>query len=139
MPPRAPTPLPDRLLGLCPPAIAVLWVAGIAHFRAFELSPVEWAVLAAAGFSIHVVVRRFARPRPLPKLPDGARPGPVAAFAAALLALLAAVVGGVAEAMLDDPAAREVPWALRTLWHAACAFGASYCSFLQRLWRAARR
>ncbi len=133
-----PPPWSERVLGLCPALIAILWVAGVAHFRDFELEPVEWAVVVAAGFALQVLVRRTARPRPLPKLPPDTRPAPLAAIAALFLAILAGAVGGLVEWLVQDDFRSEVPWSLRTLWHAACAFGAGYCSFLRRVLRATR-
>jgi len=137
-PPPGPPPLSLRLLGLCPLFIAILWVAGIANFRKLELKPVEWAVVVAAGFAIHVLTRRLSRPKPLPPLPPEARPVPLAALAGLIVAFFATVLGGVAEAIVQSHYPSELPWGLRTMWHTACAFGASYCAFLQRLLRVMR-
>lgn len=129
------TPWQLRALRLCPLAVALLWVAGIAHVRALHLSPAEWAVVVASGFVIQTLTRRFARPRPLPPLPEGAQPAVLAALAAAIVAVLAAAIGGVAESIVQRMQPSDAPWALRTGWHAACAFAASYCAFLERLLR----
>ena len=54
---------------------------------------------------------------------------------AAIIAAMACVFGGILEWVAQNYLPSEVPWGLRMLWHAACAFGASYCMFLQRLLR----
>lgn len=136
MPRAARPPVHLRLLGLCPTLVAVLWIAGVARFRQFELSPVEWAVVAAAAFAIRIVTVRMRPARPLPPLPAGASAGMVAATAALFVAGLFGMLGGVAELLAPEPSDGQVPWGLRTLWHAACAFAASYCAFLSRLQRA---
>ncbi len=122
-----------RVLSLCPVLIAVLWVAGIAHFRQYALAPSEWAVMVAGAFALHVLMQRFRRPRPLPPLPKGTNPVTLAAFAASIIGVLAAMVGGVLEWLAQAWQPSETSWALRTTWHAACSFGASYCGFLLRL------
>ncbi|MFK7740034.1 MAG: hypothetical protein AB8H80_06885 [Planctomycetota bacterium] len=129
------SPLLDRLLGLCPLAIAVLWIAGVSRFRGYDMKPLEWAVLVAAAFAMHIIGRRAWRRRPLPQLPENARAMPLAGLVAMLIALLVGVLAGILELVANRYFPSEVPWGLRTLWHAACAFGASYCSFLQRLLR----
>jgi hypothetical protein len=48
------------------------------------------------------------------------------------------VLGGIGEAMVQSHYPSELSWGLRTLWHTACAFGASYCAFLHRLLRVMR-
>ena len=47
----------------------------------------------------------------------------------------AAEFGGILEAVAQNYMPSDVPWGLRMLWHAGCAFGAVYCAFLQRLLR----
>lgn len=136
MPPAARPPAHLRLLGLCPTLVALLWIAGVAHFRQFELTGVEWAVTIAAAFAIRVVTARARPARPLPPLPAGASPGMVAATAALFVAGLFGMLGGVGELLVEEPPGGQVPWGLRTLWHAACAFGGAYCAFLSRLLRA---
>ena len=122
-----------RVLSLCPTAIAVLWVAGVGHFRGYALSANEWLVVVAAAFALHTLTSRLRRPRPLPPLPERANPALLAVLAATIVAALAAVVGGVMELLVDPYRPSETSWALRTTWHAACSFGASYCGFLLRL------
>lgn len=125
----------DRLLGLCPIAIAVLWIAGICRFRGVALEPLHWLLLVTAAFAMFVIGRRTRARRPLPKLPENARAIPLAATIATIMAVIAAVAGGVLELVAENWYPSEVGWGLRTLWHAACAFASSYCSFLQRLLR----
>jgi hypothetical protein len=120
-----------HLLALLPTAIAVLWVVGVARFREHELSAMEIAGLAAAGFALHAMTR-FRRPRPLPPLPAHTSPPALAAMAAGIVAALALLLGGTLEAAIPV-AEPSSPWWLRTLWHGACTFGATYCSFLHRL------
>jgi len=125
----------DRLLGLVPLAIAILWVAGVAKFRDYELEPIHWVTLTAFAFAMQVIGRRARRRRPLPPMPEGARAVPLAALVATIVAAAAAVAGGALEWVAPRYFPTEVSWGLRTLWHVACAFGASYCMFLQRLLR----
>lgn len=122
-----------RLLQLLPVAIAVLWLAGVAQFRGYEFSPFEWATLVAVAFALRTLTVRFQRPRPLPALPPGTNPVTLAALAAAIIGGLAALVGGALEAVVDTNQPTDTPWLLRTAWHAASAFAAGYCGFLQRL------
>jgi hypothetical protein len=136
--PTAPTAF-QRVLAVCPVFVALLWVAGIAHFRALEIEPVEWAVVAAAAFALHLLTRRASRPTPLPKLPPDTQPAQLAMLAATLVAVLAAALGGLVEALVEGSPPCPTPWTLRTLWHAACAFAASYCNFLLRVQRALQR
>ncbi|MBX3462480.1 MAG: hypothetical protein KF830_04875 [Planctomycetes bacterium] len=126
-----------RLLALLPLAIAVLWVAGVAHFRGRALTPFELLVVAAAAAALSTLGRRLRPPRPLPALPAGSNPVALATIAAALVGGLAALFGGVFELVLEPHRPSETSWALRTAWHAACAFAASYCGFLRRLGAAA--
>jgi hypothetical protein len=127
------------VLGICPLLIALLWLVGVARFRAYELTGREWAAVVAVGFALHLLSRRALRPRPLPVLPATASPNALAALAASVLACIAAVVGGVLEWLVEPSRPSEVSWPLRTTWHAACAFGASYCTFLARLQQALAR
>jgi hypothetical protein len=132
-------PLPrwlDRTLALGPVLVALLWLAGIARFRHYELQPMEWAAITASAFALHILVQRFVRPRPLPPLPANTNPRSLAALAAAVLAVGALVLGGALEAVVEPSRPSEVPWWLRTTWHAACSFGFAYCAFLRRLHQA---
>jgi hypothetical protein len=122
-----------RLLAACPALIAVLWVAGVAHFRNVELTPVEWLTVAAAAFALQTLARRLARPRPLPPLPAGSNPVTLAALAAAILAVPAALLAGLLELYVDSLRPSATSWALRTIWHTACVFALGYCTFLLRL------
>lgn len=128
-----------RILSICPVLVALLWVAGIAHFREFELEAAEWAALIAVAFALHLITRRFRRPRPLPPLPERANPSSLALFAAAIVGLLIGVLGALFEWFVEAYRPTTVPLALRALWHAACAFAAAYCGFLLRLQIAAER
>jgi hypothetical protein len=125
----------DRLLGLVPLAIAIIWVAGVARFRAYELEPLQWLLLVAFAFAMQVIGVRMRRQRPLPPMPSGARAVPLAALVATIVGAAAAVAGGALEWVAPRYFPTEVSWGLRTLWHVACAFGASYCLFLRRLLR----
>lgn len=123
-------------LSLAPVLVALLWIAGIARFREYTLTTNEWAVVLASGFALHLLQKRALRPKPLPPLPPGANPAILALLAGVIVGALASVLGGALEAMLPPGMPDGTPWALRTLWHGACAFGASYCAFLGRLWDA---
>ncbi|MGC6488567.1 MAG: hypothetical protein ACON4Z_13050 [Planctomycetota bacterium] len=129
-----PRPL-DRLLGLVPLAIAIVWVAGVARFRDYELQPLHWLLLVAFAFAMQVIGARMRAQRPLPPMPSGARAVPLAALVATIVGAAAAVAGGALEWVAPRYFPTEVSWGLRTLWHVACAFGASYCLFLRRLLR----
>lgn len=126
-----------RLLGVSSVLIAVLWVAGVARFRDYEFSNLEWAVLIAGAFALHIISNRLRRPRPLPQLPQGANPVRLAALAALIVGVLAAIVAGGLEWLVEPYRPTNTPWLLRTMWHAACAFAASYCGFLSSLSAAA--
>lgn len=126
----------QTVLSLAPVLVALLWIAGVARFRGYVLSPNEWAVVLASGFALHVLQKRALRPKPLPPLPEGANPAVLALLAGVIVGLLASVLGGALEAALPPGTPDDTPWALRTGWHAACAFGGSYCAFLGRLWDA---
>lgn len=125
----------ERVLGLVALSIAMLWVAGIAGFRSYELQPSEWLILVTGGFALHILAQRTWHRRPLPALPEGARAMYLSALIASIIAAMAGIGGGILEMVAQNYMPSEVPWALRVLWHAACAFGASYCMFLQRLLR----
>ena len=125
----------DRLLGLCPLAICILWTAGIALFRGHELKQAEWLMLIAGGFALNVLARLTWSRRPLPPLPEGATAMKLSALIATIVSVMACIAGGVLELVAQNYFPSEVPWGLRMLWHAACAFGAVYCAFLQRLLR----
>jgi hypothetical protein len=115
--------------------IAIIWVAGVAQFRNYELQPLHWLLLVAFAFAMQVIGKRIWQRRPLPPMPEGARAIPLAALVATIIAIAAAVAGGLLEWFASRYFPTEVSWGLRTLWHVACAFGASYCLFLQRLLR----
>ncbi len=122
-----------RLLSSCPVLVALLWSAGVAHFRGIELAPVEWLVVAAGAFSLHTIGRRLMPPRPLPPLPPNTNPVTLAALAATIRAVPVGMVGGVLELFVEAQHPSTTSWLLRTTWHAACAFAIFYCSFLLRL------
>lgn len=122
-----------RFLSLCPTAIAVLWIAGIAHFRAYDPTPAEWAMVVAAAIGFAAIAQRLQRGRPMPRLPDNASPPTIAALAAAIVGVMAMVLGGTAELVAQEVVPSETAWWLRTTWHGACAFGAAYCFLLHRL------
>jgi hypothetical protein len=123
----------DRALGLAAFAIAIIWIAGVARFRDYELEPVEWLSMAALAFAMSVIGKRMRRRRPLPEMPPSARAIPLAALVATIVGAVAFVAGGLLEWVAPRYFPTEVSWGLRTLWHVACAFGASYCLFLRRL------
>jgi len=128
-----------RVLALCPVAIALLWVAGVAHFHGVAMSVIEWLVVAAATFALHAIGRRLSRPRPLPPLPPNTSPVTLAALAAAVVAVPAALLGGLLELFLEEQLPSDTSWSLRTVWHAACAYAVCYCGFLLRLTAAPSR
>ncbi|MBZ0152458.1 MAG: hypothetical protein K8J09_13105 [Planctomycetes bacterium] len=134
-PPRGPRPLQitRRLLSLAPTLIAVLWVAGVARFRGYELAPREWAVVVAMAFALHLVVSRGRGPRPLPQLHPDTNPATLAAMAAALFTGVAAAISALIEWLVDSVEPPTTSLGLRVLWHASCCFGACYCTFLPRL------
>ena len=66
-------------------------------------------------------------------MPPSARAIPLAALVATIVGAVAFVAGGLLEWVAPRYFPTEVSWGLRTLWHVACAFGASYCLFLRRL------
>jgi len=125
----------ERLLGLISLGIGILWVAGIAQFRDHELKPEEWLILVAGGFTLHLLMQRASRKKALPPMPEGARAMRMSALIAAIFAAMACIAGGILELVAQQYRPTEVPWGLRMLWHAACAFGFSYCRVLQRLLR----
>ena len=126
-------------LSVAPVLVALLWLAGVARFRGYELTTNHWAVLLASAFALHLITKRALRPKPLPPLPAGANPAMLALLAGLIVGLLGSVVGGALEAALPPGTPDDTPWALRTTWHGACAFGGSYCAFLGRLWDALGR
>jgi hypothetical protein len=126
-------------LSIAPVLVALLWIAGIARFRNYELTTNQWAVLLATAFALHLLQKRALRPKPLPPLPPGVNPAILALLAGLIVGALATVLGGAFEAMLPPGAPEESPWGLRAFWHGACAFGGSYCAFLGRLWNAIGR
>lgn len=122
-----------RLLGLCPALVALLWIAGVAHFRDIVLSAMEWLVIVAGAFSLQVVGRRLSRPAPMPKLPPDSNPVTLAALAAAVVAVPAGLLGGLLELFVESQHPSQTSLLLRTVWHAACAYAVCYCGFLLRL------
>ena len=125
-----------RVLDILPPAIAVLWVAGIARFRNLELPLWAWPALLAAAFALQIVATRLRGPERRIALPPGSNPRFIAFLAALITGVFALLVGFAVEATLpatDD--AHTTPLALRAVWHGACAFAATYCRFLARLLR----
>jgi hypothetical protein len=122
-----------RVLGLCPVLVALLWIAGVAHFRGITLTATEWLVIVAGAFSLQAIGRRMARPRPLPKLPPDSNPVTLAALAAAVVAVPAGLLGGLLELFVQSQHPSQTPLLLRTIWHAACAYAVCYCGFLLRL------
>ncbi len=122
-----------RLLTICPVLVALLWIAGVSRIHDFALETIEWMALIALAFTLHVLHRRFRRPRPLPALPPQTNPAILAAIVAAIGGVLALLGGGLCEWLLEgnEPPALSLP--LRALWHGACAFGGGYCSVLPRL------
>ena len=125
----------DRLLAMCPLAICILWAAGVALFRGHEMKATEWLILISAGIALQVIARLTWYRKPLPPLPENARAVPLAALIATIVGVMACIVGGILEAVAQNYLPSDVPWGLRMLWHAGCAFGAVYCAFLQRLLR----
>jgi hypothetical protein len=126
--------LQARVLRMLPPLIAALWIAGIANFRDFGFGPLDYLTLLAAALALQLVLGRMrGSGRPI-VLPASSNPTTIALLAAAMTAALAIVLGGIVEALVPALPGHDLPpWALRTLWHGACAFGASYCRFLSRL------
>ena len=122
-----------RLLAFCPALVLLLWIAGIAHFRAVELDALQWILVGAAVLALRGIGRRLQRPRPMPPLPPGRSPMALAALASAVLAVPAGLFGGVLEWLLDAQQPSTTPCGLRVLWHAACMFASSYCTLLLRL------
>lgn len=125
--------LQRAVLFSCPLVIGLLWIAGVARFRGYVLAPMEWAGVCLAGVVMHLTMAHLTRRRPLPALPPGQHPALISLFAAALVGTLAALAGVALELTIDHyrPSTVAMPW--RVTWHAACAFGALYCSFLHRL------
>jgi hypothetical protein len=129
-----------RLVSLCALGILMLWVAGIARFRDYSMPLDQWLILVAAAFALSVFPRRLRRPQPQPaSLPEGANPAKLAAILAAIFGLVAFVVGGGTELLVDLHQPSETSLALRATWHAACAFGAGYCTLLPKLIEARSR
>ena len=126
-------------LGLCPVLVALLWIAGIARIRDFEPQPIEWGALVAVAFTLHILTRRARRRRPMPAIPEGSNPIALAGFAAAIVAVIVTLFGGLFEWFLEPMRPSQVALPLRALWHGACAFAGFYCSFLLRLQETARR
>jgi len=122
-----------RLLSICPVLIAVLWIAGVSRFRGHEMTGPQWSAVVAGAFALTALSGLAGRRRPLPKLPEGSNPVTISMLAAAILAVIAAVVAAVFEAIVDQYRPSEVNLAWRATWHAACAFAATYCTFLHRL------
>ena len=122
-----------RLLQLLPAPIAALWVLGIARFRKWELDPLQAMGIVALAFALHMIVRRARPERPPVPLPPQANPRIVATLAAGFVGIVGLIVGGLVEYVVEQAyALQDVPWWLRTLWHGACAFAASWCRLLAR-------
>ncbi|MEQ1632729.1 MAG: hypothetical protein ABL997_10180 [Planctomycetota bacterium] len=131
--PRPRPPLRTRILNFLPTLIAVLWIAGIAQFRELPMTAMDYAVLLAFAIALQTLLRRL-RPRPNPvMLPADANPTVVTLLAATLTGVIAIVVGAVLESLVPASEQGPTPFWLRTLWHGACAFAASYCRFLSRI------
>lgn len=130
----APRRLLYRVLRILPIAIAALWIAGIAQFRNLGFRPIDYGAVLAAAFALHIVLGRTQRRRAPIVLPEGSNPAVVAVLAGLITGLIGLVLGGIAEQLAPTPTNADLPpWWLRTLWHGACAFAASYCRFLCRL------
>lgn len=125
--------LRTRVLDALPTAIAVLWIAGITEFRDLPMTGLDYAVLAAFAFALNALMRRLRPARRVIVLPPTANAGTVALLAATITGAMALLVGAVLEAMVPLQEQGHTPYWLRTVWHAACAFGASYCRFLARV------
>jgi len=127
-------PLPARLARTLPTLIAALWIAGIANFRDFGFGPLDYLTLLAAALALQIVLGRVRGSQRRIVLPARSNPATIALLAAAMTAALAIVLGGIVESIVPAKPGHDLPpWALRTLWHGACAFGASYCRLLSRL------
>lgn len=124
-----------RFLAICPTAIAILWVAGIAHIREHALSPQQWAVVVAGAIGLSAIARRLQRARPTPPVPTGANPLTISALAAAILGFVVFLGTGMLEAIAENVVPSGKPWLLRTSWHAMCAFAASYCALVEAFTR----
>lgn len=132
-PARARRPLRTQVLDALPTAVAVLWIAGVTQFRGLPMTGLDYAVLAAFAFALHALLRRMRPGRRAIVLPPTANVGTVALLAATITGVMALLVGAVLEAMVPPQEQGNTPYWLRTVWHAACAFGASYCRFLARV------
>lgn len=122
-----------RLLQLLPAPIAALWVLGIARFRGWQLDVMQSLGIVALAFALFLLLRRARPERPPAPLPPGTNPRIVATLAAAFIGIVGLLVGGLVEYVVEQGyALQDVPWWLRTVWHAACAFAASWCRLLAR-------
>lgn len=132
-PARTRHPLRTQVLDALPTAIAVLWIAGITQFRGLPMTGMDYAVLAAFAFALHTLLRRLRPGRRAIVLPPTANAATVALLAATITGAMALLVGALLEAMVPPQEQGNTPYWLRTVWHGACAFGASYCRFLARV------
>jgi hypothetical protein len=131
--PASRLPLRLRVLNLLPTGVAVLWIAGIAQFRELPMTSIDYAVLLAFALALQILMRRL-RPRSNAiVLPASANPTVVSLLAASLTGAVALLVGGVLESLVPVQEQGPTPLWLRTVWHGACAFAASYCRFLARI------
>lgn len=128
-----------RLLCMCPTAIAILWVAGVAHIRDHVMSPQQWAMVVAGAIGLAAIARHLQRARPMPPVPTGANPLTISALAAAILGFVVFLGGGMLEVAAENVAPSGKPWLLRTSWHAMCAFAASYCALVEGFTRTGGR
>lgn len=121
-----------RLLAPCPIAILLLWVAGVARFRDYQIAGREWFFLAVAAFGLDAVARGVRRGVRTPDV-AATHASAVSAIAAAVVGTAALLGGGLLEFVVERirPASTGVP--LRAVWHGACAFAFTYCTLLLRL------